>query len=263
MPWGSISIFGRVTFVQQENEREISLHLFPRPSMLPRIIVNSQLLALVADTTDNFVLYSLHTIKYSQVYFLFMNQDRHKMQSEALEVVTVTEDYLSLRAKEHIPTGAFLTDLWGPLYDKPTCYTIHVTPDKHVEPQGVMKFANHSCSPNARFVFSMQNRSPSLEIEEGHTVFWHLVACRDIKKGEDITFDYTTTEYTMARPFDCLCGADSCLGSVSGFKFLSPDQKRKRLKFLSPVVKELDWQQCYWYIVMKLYHLHFHGKIKF
>ena len=208
--------------------------------MLPRIIVNSQLLALVADTTDNFVLYSLHTIKYSQVYFLFMNQDRHKMQSEALEVVTVTEDYLSLRAKEDIPTGAFLTDLWGPLYDEATCYTIHVTRDKHVYPQGVMKFANHSCSPNARFVFSMPNHSPSLEIEEGHSMFWHLVAGRDIKEGEDITFDYTTTEYTMARPFDCLCGADSCLGSVAGFKFLSPEQKEKRLKFLSPVVKELD-----------------------
>ena len=161
------------------------------------------------------------------------------MQSEALEVVTVTEDYLSLRAKEHIPTGAFLTDLWGHVYDKATAHTVHVTRDKHVEPQGGMKFTNHSCSPNARFVFSVHNCSESLEMEEGHSVFWHMVACRDIKKGEDITFDYTTTEYTMARPFDCLCGADSCLGSVAGFKFLSPEQKDKRLQFLSPVVKEL------------------------
>ena len=64
---------------------------------------------------------------------------------------------------------------------------------------------------------------------------------RDIKKGEDITFDYTTTEYEMARAFKCLCGVANCLGEVKGFKFLSPKEKVRREKELSPVMRKLHY----------------------
>ena len=68
---------------------------------------------------------------------------------------------------------------------------------------------------------------------------WHLVASREIPKGEGITFDYTLTEYSMVEPFDCLCKSNNCLGKVQGFKHLSGEEKKKRMHKASPVIKEL------------------------
>ena len=48
-----------------------------------------------------------------------------------------------------------------------------------------------------------------------------MVAARDIKRGEDITFDYNVTEYEVAERFRCNFGAVKCLGEIKGFKFLT------------------------------------------
>lgn len=57
---------------------------------------------------------------------------------------------------------------------------------------------NHSCDPNARF-------------DEGGM----LVALREIKPGEEITFNYLAHPIP-ASPwnFQCLCGAEGCLGWI-------------------------------------------------
>ncbi|MBT3866075.1 SET domain-containing protein-lysine N-methyltransferase [Candidatus Woesearchaeota archaeon] len=57
------------------------------------------------------------------------------------------------------------------------------------------KYINHSCEPNAE----------SLN-EDGH--IW-IEAVKDIKKGEEITYDYclTTDDY---KDHPCRCGAKSC-----------------------------------------------------
>ena len=166
------------------------------------------------------------------------------MQSEQIRVVPLKEDFLSLQAKENITAGSFLTDLWGPEFDKATSHTVQVTENKHVEPQGGMKFTNHSCLPNARFIFSNYHPSHSSNLQDGHSIWWHMVACRDIKEGEDITFDYNTTEYEMDAPFSCGCGTQKCLGDVRGFRFLSDEEKKERLAYLSPVIKELHSMQA-------------------
>ncbi len=65
------------------------------------------------------------------------------------------------------------------------------------------RFTNHSCEPNS--------------LLRGGEFF----ALRPIKPWQEITFNYNTTEYELAEPFDCRCGSDRCAGRIRGFRFLS------------------------------------------
>lgn len=163
------------------------------------------------------------------------------MHSNKLAVIEVTEGFLSCQAIDDIESGSFLTDLWGLVLDSPTSHTLQVEKNKHVVPEGVLRFFNHSCQPNAKFIFKNRTTSyPSLNAE--HEVFWYALATRDIKKGEDVTHDYTTTEYDMAQHFQCNCGVEKCLGEIKGFKHLSPEQQKVISNDLSPVITEL-WNE--------------------
>jgi SET domain-containing protein len=82
-------------------------------------------------------------------------------------------------------------------------------------------FINHSCNPNARV--DVPKRS--------------FIAMRDIKKDEEITFNYLTTEHDMKAQgcdFKCHCGDINCFKQISGFKYLSKKQKQKLKPFISP-----------------------------
>src|SRR5208337_2618791 len=57
---------------------------------------------------------------------------------------------------------------------------------------------NHSCDPNVGV--------------KGQII---VVARRPIIEGEELTFDYDTTE-TSAEPFKCRCGSSNCRGLIDG-----------------------------------------------
>jgi hypothetical protein len=61
-----------------------------------------------------------------------------------------------------------------------------------------------------------------------------VVAVRDIPAGEELTFDYLTTEWEMATPFACRCGAADCRGLIQGFKHLSPEAQAHLISRCSP-----------------------------
>ncbi|XP_020629783.1 histone-lysine N-methyltransferase ASHH2-like [Orbicella faveolata] len=160
------------------------------------------------------------------------------MDSSKIAVTEVTDSFLSCQAVEDVKSGSFLTDLWGPVLDLPTAYTVQVDENKHVLPKGMLAYFNHSCQPNAKFIFESRKISyPSLDAD--HEVSWYVVATRDIKKGEDVTYDYHTTEYDMAVHFQCNCAAETCLGKIKGFRYLSREQQKVRACDLSPVIKKL------------------------
>ena len=69
------------------------------------------------------------------------------------------------------------------------------------------RFTNHSCAPNAQL--------------RGREFF----SLRPIEPWQEITFHYDTTEYEMAEPFECRCGADDCFGRIQGFKFRTADER--------------------------------------
>ena len=70
-------------------------------------------------------------------------------------------------------------------------------------------YTNHSCDPNAGIVRDVL-----------------LVAMRDIKRDDEITFDYsmiTAEGWTL----DCMCGSPSCRGTIGNYRDLPPDIKKR------------------------------------
>lgn len=128
----------------------------------------------------------------------------------------------TLVSRERLATGSWLFTLDGKLTDVPTRYSVQLGHAVHLDVpdtyglEAIMdrfywRFMNHSCEPNA----AVRHRD--------------VFALRPIGPREEITFDYHTTEYELAEPFDCRCGSDRCVGRVRGFRFLSAEQ-RERLR---------------------------------
>ena len=86
---------------------------------------------------------------------------------------------------------------------------------------------NHSCDPNVR--------DDSHDAAKGEAY-----AARDIKRGEELSYDYTYQYYDHGPFFEkCLCGAANCRGSMMGFKELSDEDKQKALPYVSEAVKAM------------------------
>lgn len=150
-----------------------------------------------------------------------------KQDASASCVVRDTPMGAALFATCRIPLGSCVLLIEGRVQSHPTRYSIQLDVDRHIEADGALpdaemrrrhpwRFLNHSCEPNARV--------------HGQT----LVATRPIADGEQITFDYTTTEARMAEPFDCVCGAEACIGTVRGYDHLSDEAKKARADRLAP-----------------------------
>jgi hypothetical protein len=84
-------------------------------------------------------------------------------------------------------------------------------------------FINHSCDPNCAL--------------SGAVI---LIAARDIEVGEEVTYDYATTDGSDYDEFECSCGAASCRGKVSGHDWMLPElQLRYRGSFSPYLAKRI------------------------
>lgn len=72
--------------------------------------------------------------------------------------------------------------------------------------RSVDNYVNHSCRPNT-----------GTRIFESTVM---LIALRDIRVGDEITFDYSTTMDEDHWEMECGCGARGCRGRVRDFKYL-------------------------------------------
>lgn len=69
--------------------------------------------------------------------------------------------------------------------------------NRWIDPKGVLRFLNHSCEPNVGVV------TPEADVVA-------IVAMREISAGEELTFDYSTTECDPMWEMTCTCGSASC-----------------------------------------------------
>jgi hypothetical protein len=90
----------------------------------------------------------------------------------------------------------------------PNYLTVQTGPDTHIllAPEH-LQYINHSCDPNVFF----------------DTTRMEIIALRAIAPGEEVQFFYPSTEWTMDRAFDCLCGSSACLGRIAGADELDAD----------------------------------------
>ena len=124
--------------------------------------------------------------------------------------------------------GERILSIEGEIVPQPSQHSIQVDEGKHVEiPEAELKdlervfdaypwrFLNHSCAPSARV--------------EGRK----LLAVRALAPWEEMTFDYNTTEDSMATPFKCRCG--HCGGRmIGGFSRLTRAGKQRLAANLAP-----------------------------
>ena len=121
-------------------------------------------------------------------YFL----ERAKEVSDKLEIVLIKKGMRGLFANRTFDKGEIILLLKGNYFNKPTRTSIQVGNNKHVENyEGGL--INHHCNPSANILI-IPDVEPAI-----------VVANTTIFKGEEITFDYETTEEVMAEPFKCEC----------------------------------------------------------
>lgn len=124
----------------------------------------------------------------------------------------VREDSLSLSKSLHstinISSGEVICNFGAAaILRTPTYLTVQTGIDEHIhlKPE-FLKFTNHSCDPNVFF----------------DTAAMEFVALKDIKPGDEFTFFYPSTEWDMAQPFECMCGSNGCLKTISGAANMDP-----------------------------------------
>ncbi|CAG7847530.1 SubName: Full=Uncharacterized protein {ECO:0000313/EMBL:CCA72457.1} [Serendipita indica DSM 11827] len=89
--------------------------------------------------------------------------------------------------------------------------------DEHVELNSDLLYMNHSCEPNVVVDVSSSDR---------HN--WHVRAVKDVRVGDLLCFFYPSTEWDMEQPFDCTCGARTCLKTIKGARYLSREELGRR-----------------------------------
>lgn len=144
--------------------------------------------------------------------------------------VEVKDHHRRLVASRPVPQGTRLFRIEGNEVGQPTKYSVQVGPDLHIDQDCAKdefdvvrgyfwRYLDHACEP-------------TVMIRERD-----VIAVRDIEAGEAVTFHYCTTEYDMATPFPCHCGATRCLGTIRGAKHLKAADRKRLLKWMAEWVR--------------------------
>jgi len=100
-------------------------------------------------------------------------------------------------------------------YEDARCYQVGI--GRYISPTGRFgKYVNHACAPNCGFHM------------RGDVAM--LVAIRDIARGEELTFDYSTIAAEDPWRMACCCGSGECRGEIGEFKDLPPERQRRYLE---------------------------------
>lgn len=91
---------------------------------------------------------------------------------------------------------------------------LQISADRYIGPSGGMDdFVNHSCDPNC-----------GVQFFDSRIV---LTTIRPINPGEEITFDYATTQNAYPYRFSCGCGRPNCRLDIGDFDDLPYALKSK------------------------------------
>lgn len=136
----------------------------------------------------------------------------------------VSNEQNALFALQSFQPGEVIAEFWaGTIAAEPTYLTVQVDIGKHITLQPeFLQYINHSCDPNVFF----------------DTTLMQLVALRELKSGDEMTFFYPSTEWKMTQSFNCYCGSSNCLGDIRGASYLS-DDVTKQYRFTDFIQQQL------------------------
>jgi uncharacterized protein len=123
-----------------------------------------------------------------------------------------------------IKKGALVVQYTGPLITKDEgdqryegreyTYLFGMDDGRVIDGHGMAAFINHSCDPNC-------------ETDEIDGKLW-IIALRDIKAGEELSYDYCLWDGEEDDPAPCHCGAKSCRGTMYSEEELERLEKMKK-----------------------------------
>lgn len=91
---------------------------------------------------------------------------------------------------------------------------IQIGNNKYLGPSGQFDdYINHSCDPNTAVVLN------------GNWPF--LISIKEIKKGDELTYDYSTTIADEWYTMNCSCHNLNCRKTIGSFERLPPEFKKK------------------------------------
>ncbi len=98
-------------------------------------------------------------------------------------------------------------------YGKSMGNALQTGKDRYIYLKEPGRIANHSCNPNAGIKDDIK-----------------LVAIRDIPKGEEIRWDYSTSMDEDYWTMKCRCGEKNCRRVIKDFKYLPRDLRGRYLR---------------------------------
>jgi len=142
------------------------------------------------------------------------------LEKPAIEV-RENAGFKGVYANQPIERDSVILHLRGTISARPSKYTIQLSSNQHLNLPAIRRpnhgvdycwqYLNHCCEPNG--YMNTEERT--------------LRALRHIAPGEEISFNYLTTESEMAEPFNCHCGSDRCFGFIQGRNFLTLEQAER------------------------------------
>jgi hypothetical protein len=127
---------------------------------------------------------------------------------------------LGVFADKDIAPGEIIFVFGGPIIDfaetkrrgDRECMPIQIGPNKYIDTLAPGIYVNHSCQPNA----GIRNDRD-------------LIALRNISKGEEIRFDYSTTMQENSFRMECRCGKSNCRKIVNDFSTIPAELQKQYL----------------------------------
>jgi hypothetical protein len=157
--------------------------------------------------------------------------------SPALAAVNLVGNGLGVVAIEDVNAGELLVVYGGKiitleefdaLSDEMQHYPYQVSDELFISPAGIQDIGlgeriNHSCNPNAGFRGSI-----------------HLIAIRDIRAGEAVTFDYATCVAADDDAFrmECRCGEDNCRKIITGQDWQKKEIQARLFPYFQPFIQD-------------------------
>src|SRR3954463_15699684 len=125
-----------------------------------------------------------------------------------------------------IKKGTMVIEYTGPLISKDEgdkryegreyTYLFGMDDGRVIDGHGIAAFINHSCDPNC-------------ETDEINGQIW-ILAIRNIRTGEELTYDYNLFDGEENDPATCHCKAKHCRGSLYSERELRKRQREAKKK---------------------------------
>ncbi len=106
-------------------------------------------------------------------------------------------------------------------------HSVQTSWDSHVYMDLPARFINHSCSAN-------------VGIKDNSLGAFDFYTLRDLKHGEELTWDYGASEFDSIAFDTCLCGSSICRGADIGFKQAHAQIRQQYGKFYASYLH--NWQ---------------------